>query len=674
MEKQSCPITHLEKPVIEMTDDELHDLLDNHWYPDANNKLTNQRRIMDASYLAYKSIMTYDEINRKRRSNGYGLSVYVPRTFATIEGVRKNFNINQLGFDLENQPGVDVIQKYKIRQFVNYDFNRSGTKKQIKDAMFDKLVYGNGFLYSFLIDRKSQDTFVKGKINNKTGRVEIGVGKEDKSRYYGMVARRISPYAIFPDPNGTHFDVDNHIDRMCNYCCIRTVKHIADFKRDWKGIIPKELLSKVQPGGKDMNNYEAVKDTFDYIFNAEMIGDQRSVGRVISKSGISSSYNNAEFVEERLWLGEDFLILQAGAGLPFLMVSCNPNPEKRYAIEKLNDVEIPGEFWAMGEPYLLRYQQIEENRVHNSVLDLVQFNVSQMLGVNAQYLEDPEDLDLYPGKVWKFKALPGIKISDAIQSFQTSPAAIVPALRFMQEVKQIGQQTTSITDFVMGASKAITETATESNKLANASDLTIVDKIRETVSGPMTNIIKNWFAQYPVVYKGEKIEMANNGQMIYFTGKTKESISEKELTNIMNKGYEAEDIIFSDDLDISNPKFKIVGDIEISKDVRLRQWTSAIEFSNNINKIAYETGDPRRIDTVQMGMDAMSNFDVISDPKQYLMVGQETKTDQMEKMAITGATANAIQQQNGGRPAEEGVTPMPTETQQMRSDAQPAKK
>lgn len=667
-EKKVNPVTYLDKPVYEMTDDELHELLDKNWYPRANEKLANQRLIMDYSYLSYKGIITYNEINRKRRKNGYGLTVNVPRIFSTIEGIRKNININQLKLDIEEQPGIDVLQKYKIRSLLNYDLGRSGTRDQVKKAGFNKLLFGNGFLYSFLMDRKSKAGKIIGKIDENTGRVKVETEKEPSSRYYGMVARSISPYSVFPDPNGTHHDVDNVIDRMCAYTCIRNVKHIADFKRDWRGIIPEKLLDKVQPGGKDMSNYEAVRETIDYIFNEEMIKSSSTVQDVINNSKISATYNSNEFVEERLWLGEDFMILQAGKDLPFLLVSCNANPDKRCALEKMDDVSVPGEYWSMGEPYIMRYQAIEENRIHNSILDLIHFSVSGMLGINTQYLEDPTDLDIYPAKVWKIKAIPGVGINDVMQNFQSSPIAIGPALKFMQEVKATGQQATSITDFVMGASKSIAETATESNRLSGASDLTIVDKIREMVSGPLINIARNWLAQYPIVYANEKIKMAYNGNSIYFIGKKKENVTEAELTEIMNKGFEAEDIVFMDDLDVSNPKLKVIGDIEISKEVKFRQWVSAIDFAKSVNEIAFNTGDDRRLDTIQMGVDAMGNFDVISDPQSYVMTGQQTKLDQIK------ATAAANQQtQNGGRPAGNEVTPPQSADTTMRSNAQPAK-
>jgi len=206
-----------------MNDDELHELLDKNWYPDANNALHNQRLIWDFSYLQYKGIMTYDEINRKRRKNGYGLTVHVPRTFATIEGIRKNFNINQLKIDIEKQPDADILQIYKIRSMLNYDLDRSGTRDQVKKAGFEKLLYGNGFLYSFLMDRRTNQTKPVGKIDSKTGRVKVEKEDKESNRYYGMVARRVSPYSVFPDPNGTHHDVNNHIDRMCNYVCLRSV-------------------------------------------------------------------------------------------------------------------------------------------------------------------------------------------------------------------------------------------------------------------------------------------------------------------------------------------------------------------------------------------------------------------------------------------------------------------
>lgn len=670
------PITYLKKPVFQMDDEELHELLDVNWYPAANNKLDEQRRIWDYSYIAYKGIMLHNEINYSRRKNGYGLYVNVPRTFATIEGIRKNFNINQLKIDIEkgdNMKPEEYVDIFKVKSFLNYDLERSGTREQIKAAGFDKLLFGNGFLYSFLMNRSGKFGKITGEVDKKTGRVKASLSEKEDNRYYGMVARRISPYGVLPDPDGSHLDVDNVVDRMCNYVCLRSVKHIANFRRDWRGIIPEEILKEVKPGGKDMNNYEAVRETIDMMFDANNIGNNATLKFFVENNKVSKSYDSKEYVEERIWLGEDFLIVQAGAGLKICLVSPNPNPEKRYALEKLDDVSIPGEFWSMGEPYLMRYQQVEENRIHNSVLDLIHFSVSGMLGINTQYLEDPYDLDVFPGKVWKFKAIPGVNIGDVMTNFQASPAAIAPALKFMQEIKAIGQQTTSITDFVTGSSKALTGTATEANKLAGASDLTIVDKIREMVSGAMVNICQNWLAQYPIAYAGEKIKKAGSGQKIYFTGKNRALLSEKEIMAILEDGYETEDIVSLDDLDVSNPRIKVVGDIEISKEAKFNQFVTAVNFSNNINKVAFETGDSRRIDVVKMGQEALAMFDVISDPKSFIMEEQPTKSDLVQDTAMAGAMANTVQQRGGGRPANT-ETPMPiSEETAMRSDAQPRK-
>jgi len=676
MSEEKNPITYLEKPLFLMSDEELHELLDTKWYPRANDALVKQRKIFDYGYISYRGILLYNEINRKRRANGYGIYVNVPRTFSTIEGIRKNVNINQLKIDIEKNPeasDIELVKLYKIKNFLNYDLDRSGTRDQIKQAGgFDKLIYGNGFLYSYLLDRNGKYGNITGKIDDKTGRVNITIDKDLKNKYYGMVARRVSPYAIFPDPNGTHLNVDNNLDRLCQYVCIRACKHISNFRRDWAGIIPDGILNSVKPGGKDMTNYEAVRDTFDLLFDYDNLRYPGTVQDFVTSSNVVKQYNSSEYVEERVWVGEDFLIVQAGAGLKICLVSCNPNPEKRYALEKLDDISLPGEFWGMGEPYILRYQQIEENRIHNSVLDLLHFAVSGMMGINSQYLEDPYDTEVYPGKVWKFKAIPGVSVNDVMQNFQPSTAAIPAALRFMQEVKQTGQQATSITDFVMGASKSISDTATEANQLTSASNLTIIDKIREMVSGAMINVCRNWLAQYPIVYDGKNIEKASSGQKIYFFGKKRESVSEEEIKKVLDKGVEAEDIIFLDDLDISNPKLKVVGDIEISKDIKFRQWTAAINFANSVNKVAFETNDPRRIDAVQMGIDAMGNFDVISDPTKYLKEEQPVKSDLVRDTAMAGAAANA-QQQNGGRPSGNNVNAPMSSDSQMRSEAQPAK-
>jgi hypothetical protein len=683
-------IDFMEKDILEMSDRDLHYLLDVKWYPRDLERVVRQRKIWDYSYLSYKGILLWDEINRKRRKDAYGIFINVPRTYSTVEGIRRNMNINRLTIDIDKGglSDMELATGYKIVSMVNYDLDRSRTREQVKDAGFNKLVFGNGFLYSFLVDRVGNQYIIGDSVDEETGRVKYTT-KKNQNKYYGMVARSISIYNIIPDRDGVHHDVNNHVDRMCGHVCIRSVKHIADFRRDWKGIVPDKILMAVQPGGLDMDNYEAVREMTDYLFDVETFRyDDYTISDFVVRSNIVTRYNSNEFVEERLWLGENFMILQAGKGMKICLVSPNPNPLGLSSLVKLDDVRIPGEYWAMGEPYIQRYQQIEENRLHNSILDLIHFCVSGMIGIQTNYLEDPNDIEIYPEKVWKFKAIPGIKIDDVMQNFQASPAAIPSAMKFLQEVKTIGQSATSITDFVTGATESIANSATETNKLAGASDLTIVDKIREMVSGAMIEICNIWYSQYPIVYRGKKLEYAYKGDKIYFTGREKDSFSEAELKKLLIEypKMDVTNIIFNDDLSSITPSFKVIGDIEISKDVKLAQYQAAINFSKDINDQAFNTGDPRRIDVIQMGIDAMHNFDVISDPSVYLLKDQKTKMDMIDKQTqanIDQANASAAtkspvlvqnpQEQNGGRPVSKPSNQPKSAGTNMRSAAQPKK-
>ena len=111
---------------------------------------------------------------------------------------------------------------------------------------------------------------------------------------------------------------------------------------------------------------------------------------------------------------------------------------------------------------------------------------------------------------------------------------------------------------------------------------------------------------------------------------------------------------------------------EVSKDVKLRQWNAAIDFATKINKIAFETGERRRIDTIQMGEDAMSNFDVISDPRKYIIDKQEIKMDQIDKQIQAGEN-RSNQGAGGGRPSPTNIKPIPTNAGETNSNAQPDK-
>ncbi len=663
-------LENINKPLYTLDHEQLREILDTKWYPKANNALAEQRKIWDYSYLAYKGIMLWSEINRTRRANQFGMYVNVPRTFMTIEGIRRNFNISKLKVQLEQASEMEDFKRNNLSSFLNYDIRRGGTFDQIKDAGFYKLLYGNGFLYSYLSERKGKFGKITGGVDEKTAVVKNTLDTKEKVKYFGMVARALSPYKIFPDPDGVTFDYNDAVNSPCNFTCIREVKHITTFRRDWAGIIPDKILDEVEPGGKDMTNYEAVKDTVDTLFSMDAMRYPGTVEDVIGTSKITKEYDAKEYVEERVWLGEDFLIVQAGKGLKFCLISPNPNPKKISNIVKLDDVKIPGEFWAMGEPYIMRYQQVEENRLHNYALDTIHFSMSGMIGINTQYLEDEYDLDVYPQKVWKMKAMPGVKIDEIMQTFQPSSNGVAPALKFMEEVKRISQSTTSITDFVTGASKSIAGTATEANKLSGASDLAIADKIKEMAGGALSKIAKIFLSMYPVAYADEKMSAVFEKHKIYFAGKDIKKITEKEIAKIIS-GKNPKEVIFLNDLDIDTPEFNVIGDISMNRGEKLSQWISVIDYMNKVNETAYATGDTRRLDVMKAGLRGMENFDVVGEPEEFLMEDQPTKMDEITLTGKVNGANRAAQGEGGGAPKKNKITKSQSDTSRMKQTAQP---
>lgn len=663
-------LENIKKPLFKLNQTQLREILDYNWYPRANNALSEQRKIWDYAYLAFKGIMLWSEINRKRRENEFGIYVNVPRTFMTIQGIRRNFNMSKLKVHLEAIPGMPDIKRKNIGSFLNYDIRRGGTYEQIKDAGFYKLLYGNGFLYSYLAERTGEYGNITGNVNPKTAVVKNTLDRTNKVKYFGMVARAVSPYKIFPDPDGKTHDYNDAINQPCNFTCIRDVKHINTFRRDWKGIIPDEILDDVKPGGYDMTNYEAVRETVDYLFSMEHFRYPGTVQDVMQNSKVVKEYDKREYVEERIWIGEDFLIVQAGAGLKFCMISPNPNPKKISNLVKMDDVSIPGEYWAMGEPYIMRYQQIEENRIHNAVLDTLHFAISGMVGINTQYLEDEFDIDIRPQKVWKLKGMPGVKIDEMMQQFQPSASGVAPALKFLEKVKADGQATTSITDFVTGASKSIADTATESNKLAGASDLAIADKIKEMAGSALTSVAKIFLSMYPIAYSDEEMEVNADKLNIKFVGKKKSDMTEKQLAKIFEK-HNPTQVVFLDEVDINEPEFFTTGEVSLDRAGKLSQWISAIDYAKSVNEVAYATGDRRRIDVIKMGIMGLENFDVIGNTDEFMMEDMPVKTDEIQLNAQLNAESAAALKDAGGRPKENKVTQPQSDGSKMRQMAQP---
>lgn len=696
-EKNAADIERENKSLYEMESNELAKLLD-YWYKKANDSLGKQRQIWDYSYLTYKGIITHAQVNqnRKEAADAFGLYVNVPRTYSIIEGVRRNFNIENLkvnliaGDDSSAEDMEKLTKTVKINNMLNYDLRRSRSFKEIKDAGFYKLLYGNGFLHSFLLDRQGNFAEIGNEDpDEEEGRIKPADQKKNLRRYYGMVTRAISPYRVFPDPDGKTLDVNDSNKQLAKYTCIRNVIHINDFRRKWRGVVPDKILDeKVQPGGKDMTNYEAVKEVTDYIFGMDGMRYPGTTQDYVKQSGVQADYKGTNYVEERLWMGEDFYILQAGKDLQFCLIAPNYNPKNRINLTKLNNIEMPDEFWSLGEPYLNRYQQIEENRVHNAVLDSIHFAISGMLAVDTQYLEDEEDTAVYPQKTWKLKMQPGAKISDVMQQFHPTANNANTAMNFMQEVKKIGQETTAITDFVTGASESIAETATETDRLSSASDLAVMDKIKEMAKGALVDVSKKFMDMYPVAYNKEKIEFVEEDAQLIFLGKTREEVTTKELTEIF-QDYKETEIIFIDEINMDEPDFRVLGDITIDRSSRINQWSVAIDFATKINEQAYEMGDGRRIDTIKMGMNGLGNFDIIDDPWDYQISGQPTKQEEMEKERQAqlqqqkqqqqqqgqGQKTSSGNQQNrqneGGRPSRAKTSRVQSTQNQKRQESQP---
>ena len=291
-----------------------------------------------------------------------------------------------------------------------------------------------------------------------------------------------------------------------------------------------------------------------------------------------------------------------------------------------------------------------------------------MLGINVQYLEDKHDIEQYPGKVWKFKTLPNVKMDEVMQNFTATGNGIEGARKFLEDVKKTGQSTTSITDYVTGASSIIgNSSATETNKLSGASDLAIIDKIKEIANEGLTELAKIYISLYPVLYDNEQMEGIFDDNKIYFKGKNLADIGEDELKEIY-KTYDPEECIFADDLDISEPTFVTMGEVSLDRAKTLSQWSSAIDWAQKINEVAYATGDRNRLDIVKMGMEAMENFDVVSDPKEFLMNDQAIKTDEIQ---LNADLNRKNQEQAGGAPKKAKVTQPQTDSQKTRQNGQP---
>lgn len=599
-------------------------------------------RMMNYHYLSYKGISLLNQTYSKEVLESLGLSIHIPRTFMTIESIRPDLD-KSIDISVKWQNRKEKPQAMKVQQTLKGEWKRSKADKEKAKAQFDALLYGSGYLLNYYdLDEEKGEVFEK--FNDKGEAVYTqGVQKN----YEGMRVKWLNPYYVIPDRKAKTYDSKQHDSPRRVW-----IVAIWDYDTWLEECKNKGYNTKGLEKGGQIEEFDSVKRTIDALYsktlsqyktrdaNNQLITEQpeSQTDNKIDENSVGVVYEYTA-KEVNIYAGKNWTLAHSGK---------SQLPKKEIPIYCLKDYDIPGELEGVGEAEVLRWQQYEENKIHNLMYLQVILNTVGRYGIVEQYLEDPTEVrQNNPLKFIRLKQLPlNIGINDAIQQVNKFSATEVP-LNVLNEVKTIGQMATGQTDYSIGANKGEAGTLGEANKMEQAGNDRIKQKIQQMEERGITPILESWLSAIPRLYTEELDFLLNDGtnkdiKFLPFDRKmnknailvskysVKEGVNATTLEDIF-KGAGYSDVVFVSDL-LGNYDITVKTSLAfLDKTNMIQQYQQAIALAMAENQNLIAMGQPPKYDTTKLTDDLLRQFsDIIEDIDEYKLPEQPTQpTEQL---------------------------------------------
>lgn len=600
--------------------------------------------VYDYAWLFYNSVVFINNLYGEQWLEAFGLQVAVPRTFMTIESIRSQMMNRKIEFEISGRNFRSFESAKHNEKLMNSEWKRSKADRVLRECEGDALIYGNGYGASIYVDDTKQYHFLKTEDENRAPddpedgvpdvesiktAGELNWMKQEVVEYRGMKFRRMDPYYTFTDPHAT----DDESRRYVYFYGDEDTDKFREFVVAKGWLTQEEADKRIQP--TSVERFDSIRGQLDTLYNMPISPwtrtDNEGIGSTANKQMLEPQDRNRTAFIER-YERDGYEIRLVNEDVP-LYKDFNIYPHKKIPITTFWDVKVPGEFRGRGEPEIIRYKQIEENKIHNLMLQAALMAVVQRYAINPALLEDESDANFYnPFKPLRLKALPGNDVSKAIQPMQQPDLKSGP-FKLMDLVKEIIQQTTGASDFVLSASNAQTDTATESENLVQASAARIRSKLVSMEEG-LEDVAQMWIASFTAFYS-EEMDLKLTGKNVYYRYLPYDSSVNEDPTFIQETAeklgaavqptvraiYQAlgyKNVVFASDLIGEYDTVVKITDIDVSADRAIDKYLKAIKVMSEANVAAQNVGDTRRFDVFKLSMDMVRQFPFIENVDEYV--------------------------------------------------------
>lgn len=524
-------------------------MLDERWSLAKNAKM-KRHDIWNFSYLQYRSVNYYSMLYGGFPTywNSWGMGVFIPRTFETIESMKVQMMGTEPDFSLEpTTPAMAQEQNY-LQHITQSEWKRCGIQTEIGETVHDCLVYGLGIIRTDVINKKKQEYTMSWQDDGS-----IKYELETVQKYFGVGGHRVDPYDFFPNPSPEVTSIDD--DEF--WCFERSVVDAWDLRETYRILAENGALGVtanwqyIVPGG-DTTNMKYLRQEVDSLYNTSR-GDQRYpatindlVGRTSTMLGLKMQSESKDKVELRdYWEGDRHIVESNGL---ILLDSPNPFPHKRVPYCKFNCVNS-NEFFSMGVPEYMRWLQIAENILYDQGLNNIVMSVHKMFAVNSRYLEDEGELVVRPFGIIHLKQIPNMKLSDAIMPIEFNKD-MSSYFQFMEKNTDNLSKVSGVSQYQTGGDANINKndgTATAANRLAFAGASRISEVSRHLEDDLVKNVVEHFVANIQFYYQNTSsfdggnlpVKVKNSGDSFwlkYLPSKTGE-ITQEDRDQAKQEGY-----------------------------------------------------------------------------------------------------------------------------------------
>ncbi|MEM4167801.1 MAG: hypothetical protein QXW98_05100 [Candidatus Caldarchaeum sp.] len=405
-------------------------------------------------------------------------------------GGNKNWDIHPS--PVPNIPPEEAAKKAALmEQVIEDQLNECKYPRKIREAIYDRVIYGTGIIKCPVNTPKIKTTYVS-QIDPLTGTT---VWVPSVQTYIQPSIERVDPWMFFPDDSVNDWE-------KCEDCIevhLMTRRDLLNLIKN-PGFIGEKILEAMKLGNSERYaSYNIRASSLMARYNPEFLKDKYVVleyhGPVkkefLDAAGVDPGYESPldEYYAE-IWVF-------CGKVIRFELSNLEGDYELPYAV--CTWIKDPSSVFGFGVPIILEDQQRVVNAAWQMILDNASASAAPMLFLNKNSIEPADgEWQIGPGKIYYITEY-GEDARKAVQYIIT-PNASAPLMEVLNAAKTFSEEESSIPLISAGlASPQMTQSAT-GLALAQKASTSILDYMAEIWDDQVTEKVIERFYRWNMQY------------------------------------------------------------------------------------------------------------------------------------------------------------------------------